>query len=277
MGQIIETRPLTAKDRKEARAAARECSVTLIANFANSGTATLVEVNRRKAILTADHVWKAVVKRAIEESKGDQHKAEFSFIYKELRHDLFQSLRLCTPLVIGRYSETRKSKGPDLTVVLLNHPAVIAKLEAKKRFHVLSKDMLLSVSDLIERHSENPIELEYFGSPEEMSSIEIEGKAAQMLGTGQLRRVKKVGRHQYLDIVTDAGTNGYPESFRGASGGGLWFPLRSPRVGSATLAGVMFWQSALVGGHRTLRAHGPLSLLKVIAAIDSYTPPPFEV
>ncbi|MGH9699639.1 MAG: hypothetical protein ACRD52_09285, partial [Candidatus Acidiferrales bacterium] len=74
------------------------------------------------------------------------------------------------------------------------------------------------------------------------------------------------GPYDYLDSKEIAGNFGFPKSYRGFSGGGLWRlhvyydPDTRERKFRARLDGMAFHESSLKGGHRFIRCHGRRSI-----------------
>lgn len=90
-----------------------------------------------------------------------------------------------------------------------------------------------------------------------------------LMGASGKPRFLASGGYDYFDVpvVYEAG-NELPATFKGVSGGGLWFvPLtkndlepEKTQVGHPTLMGVPFYQTAVEDNRRVIRCHGPKSI-----------------
>jgi hypothetical protein len=78
---------------------------------------------------------------------------------------------------------------------------------------------------------------------------------------------KTHGDFDYFDLAVGASPPDTPESHGGVSGGGLWRVLIRCECSTGelewvqALEGVAFYQSAIEDGRRTIRCHGPRSIL----------------
>ena len=91
-----------------------------------------------------------------------------------------------------------------------------------------------------------------------------------MCGAGGANRIYVKGDFDYVESDIESKMKAQlPLSFGGASGGGLWFvPLsldrdNEPQPIDHILAGVIFYQSALVNNSRFLKSHGIKSVYEV--------------
>lgn len=226
-----------------------------------SGSGTLVELDGIRCIVTADHV--------IEDIRHHDRVGLLIDWQGGVRRCVFEKIQLnYVSLPRGRSVDT----GPDLGAILL--PPVgdgLATLKAHKVFYDLRRR--------IDRFTEGFIPLTDgvwlpCGVLAEDSRVLLpEGAFAAVTGHWAMVGIAPTpveawrDGFDYLDLHGRPGVDpDMPTSFEGGSGGGLWhglvnkYPDGRMEWREFILAGVMFYQSALEDGLRTLRSHGRASL-----------------
>ena len=225
------------------------------------GSGTLVSIEGRKAILTAEHVMEKVAKE------------DYVCLALPTR---FRPSALNSPRIDLDYvtqvrcgSSKSKADGPDLAVLLLLEPAA-SVIPSTKNFYNLSKRrqkvleepwpvdkwpwLLSGVADEWTRD----------GPPEAGFERVIEFDGAVGFGIAENERI--VGGFDYLDFVAEYGENySGPERFGGYSGGSVWqMPCKLDggkiTVSDLILSGVAFWQSGKDGSQRVIKCHGRMSI-----------------
>ena len=225
------------------------------------GTGTLVSIDGRKAILTAEHVLNHVAK-----------KDHFCLAMPTR----FRPSALSGPRIqLDHVTQVRcdlgenEADGPDLGVIVLPDP-VASAIPSTKTFYNLSSRrkkvleepepvskwpwVLTGVAD--EWTRDGPAEAGF------QRVIEFDGA----VGLGLAENERTVGDFDYLDFPAEYdGNYDGPDDFGGYSGGSLWQILCKLEGGKITvsdriLSGVAFWQSRKTGSQRIIKCHGRKSI-----------------
>jgi len=231
------------------------------------GSGTLVSINGRHAILTADHVLENLP------NSGDVGLI-LPTRYGAQLHRVTLDMVLAQKVRVAR--GTIRSDGPDIGVLLIPAP-VVNTIKAGKSFYNLAKGNQ-QVSDSL------PIDRGVWllsGMAHEWTSNTTPEHGHQRVkifhgicGAGLVSSERSVGGFDYLDFETkyDGAYEG-PQSYGGFSGGGLWqIDVAKTQNGELVikdkiLSGVIFYQSALENNSRTIVCHGRQSVYG--AAIDA--------
>jgi hypothetical protein len=226
-----------------------------------SGTGTLVDLDGNLLVITADHVIEDICRRdrigLLIDLDGGLRRCVFE-------RDHLQYVRLprgATP-----------DLGPDLGAIVLPRAGDgLATLKANKVFYNLRRRILQFQGGYPALTDGVWFPCGILGEdsqqlPPERGFAHVNGHWA-MVGLALAPAEIKRDGFDYLDVKGRPRVDSdMPESFGGASGGGLWHGL----VGKSSdgrlslcdviFSGVIFYQSDVVAGHRTLRSHGRISL-----------------
>ena len=231
-----------------------------------SGTGTLVDLDGRLCIVTADHVIENIARRnrvgLLIDWKGGLRRCAFE------REDLH---------FVRLPRGPTEDVGPDLGAIMLPPSGEnIATLRAHKSFYNLRKR--------IDRFDRNYLSLdEGIWIPcgvlgEGSASLEPTSSFARVTGHWAMMGISSAPQESvrdgfdYLDVQAHMGGIDVPRSFGGVSGGGLWqvriakHPEGRLEVHEVVLSGVLFYQTAVVDGTRLLRSHGRASVHERLAA-----------
>jgi len=231
------------------------------------GSGTLVSINGRHAILTADHVLENLP------DSGDIGLILPTRFEAKL-HRVTLDMALAQKIKIARGSV--ESEGPDLGVLLIPTPTVNT-IKSNKSFYNLSKQYNQVSGNL-------PIDLGIWllcGMAHEWTSDTTPEHGYQRVkifrgicGAGIVSNERRDGGFDYLDFETkyDGAYEG-PQSYGGFSGGGLWQLVVAKTqngdllIKENILSGVIFYQSALEDNRRTIICHGRQSVYRAADAI----------
>jgi hypothetical protein len=230
-----------------------------------SGSATLVDLDGRLCLISADHAIENIARRdrvgLLIDWRGGLRRCVFE-------GDALHFVRLPRG--------PTEDAGPDLGAILLPPSGEnIATLRAHKGFYNLGKR--------IERFDGNylplgdgvwiPCGVLGEGSvslPPTETFATVTGHLAMMgISSAPIESVRD--GFDYLDLEARMGDADVPRTFGGVSGGGLWqVQIARHREGGlevhdVVFSGVLFYQSAVVDGRRRLRSHGRASVHERLA------------
>lgn len=223
-----------------------------------AGTGTLLAVDGSHYILTAAHVWREVLESA--DRVGIT-------VTEDISHRFAVDVRTIVsygppkPITWGEW-------GPDIT--LLRIPSEhLGTLKAHKLFYNPTLDGAAAPTT---DHIETSV---LMGTPEALGTFTRKHADVQINGlfVDPHSRYQNRDGFDYFDLKMDMSFPGTPETFGGVSGGGLWrirvyCACETGKINwTQTLEGVAFYQSAVENGCRTIRCHGPKSILSAIALI----------
>jgi hypothetical protein len=245
-------------------------SVSLSIDNAPAGSGTLVSFGRKFGILTAAHVLRHL------ERGRDSH---FAIVYAlRITHRLLLDKRYIGSVRLDSASD--ESQGPDLALVIINDPACISTLKARKSFYSLSGRGPTYFSQLPRQSALCFV----FGAPAEFSTEQGEpGTPEHILlsthfaGRAQVTGEFSNGGYDCLEFGVRAGDHGFPSSYGGVSGGGVWhIPVTlDPDRGLASISykhveliGVAFYQSPDESGGRILTAQSFTSFPALLSKTD---------
>lgn len=231
-----------------------------------SGSGTLIDLDGRLCIVTADHVIENIAKRdrigLIIDWQGELRRVVF-----EREHVHF------VQLTRGPTEEA----GPDLGAILLPPSGEgIATLRAHKNFYNLSRRIDRFDGKYLPVGTGVWIPCGVLGEgskalPPTGEFAKVTGHWAMMgISSAPLERLRE--GFDYLDLHARMGDTDVPQTFGGASGGGLWHVLIAKNLDGelelreVVFSGVIFYESAVVEGQRFLRSHGRASLHEHLAA-----------
>jgi hypothetical protein len=222
------------------------------------GSGTLIKAGESCGILTAAHVLREFVRR------GEQ-KIGIAF------YDGFkgrEKIRIDVTRVFA--ADVDGPDGPDLAVIVLN-PSDASRLSSTHPFYRLDAPDRQAVM----REPDDPEGGGWIavGGVGEWSNdaLQFEGshnvkKVGGLIITPMFKAERVAAPFDYLELEVDYRWNpsATPQSFGGMSGGGAWHILPEPSgTMEVYLAGVIFYQSALVDQRRTLYCHGRRSVYDV--------------
>lgn len=113
----------------EACRAANDYSVSLINGNDLVGSATLVSIGNAYGLLTADHVWKFILR--------GEAKDHFCMLLGSQLQRFEYPFQECTPIIMGEYSPDHAEQGPDLTFIRLDNPLKLGAIKSRKSFYPL--------------------------------------------------------------------------------------------------------------------------------------------
>jgi hypothetical protein len=218
-----------------------------------AGTGTLAVVGDTYGILTAAHVWEDVLKSAV--------KLGIT-LTDNINHKYLMDISAVVPTIMRDSASGWNEWGPDIAFIRIPSEFV-GGITAFQVFEDLKKPPKpLGVESL-----ECWVAM---GTPEELGIFTQTHAAVQISGDFVVPQSQSRDEHDYYDFEVNTERAGMPKSFGGFSGGGLWRVLvyYSPLTGKVDwaqrLKGVIFWQSPIVEGRRTIRCHGPTSILSLV-------------
>jgi len=235
-----------------------ECELVL------SGSGVLVMANGRHAILTADHVLKALPKTG-----------HFGLVLLSslglFDHQFILNTDCVQKLTVGR--GTDEAVGPDLGLLILSRNDV-SRLESKKLFHNLDKRR----NKMLNEPGANRIgPWVMCGLVDEMTENATPHTGMKLLkifkglcGPVIVNRVRHDGSFDYFSAEVNCGkAHGLPESYGGCSGGGLWRLVLGEKNGVITveeihLGGIAFYESAQQDSRRLIECHGYKSIYETV-------------
>jgi hypothetical protein len=218
-----------------------------------AGTGTLFAKRNVRFILTATHVWERVLKTSERFGINLIENIDHSF-WIDPKTVAAQSLP----------NPTWGEWGPDLT--LLRIPSEhLGSIDARKLFY----DPRIDGTAAFTLKDEHIRVWLLMGTPEARGHFQQSHATVEINGRF-IPDAKYQERNglDYYDLTVDTSIVGPSQSFGGVSGGGLWRVLLyySPEGKInwvQSLEGVAFYQGDLQNGHRTIRCHGPKSILVV--------------
>lgn len=215
------------------------------------GTATLVTVDGEHYFLTAQHVWQKLKK--------------FRHVGITLVPNIDQCFTIPTHLLLatGPRKPAAEENGPD--IVFLKIPAAkLGEIKARKSFYPLervAKKLLVEVMAIEVRI--------LLGAPGETATLatptNLDMTIQGIMADGHPKTFTK-GRYDYVDSKEFFGAHGFPKSYGGFSGGGLWhvYVHLNPKTGERTernrLAGMAFYEFPAKRRYRVIRCHGARSI-----------------
>jgi hypothetical protein len=215
------------------------------------GTATLVTVDGEHYFLTAQHVW--------------QKLRKFRHVGITLVPNIDQCFTIPTQVLLatGPRKPSAQENGPD--IVFLKIPAAkLGEIKARKSFYPLepvAKKLQLDVMAIEVRI--------LLGAPGETATLttptNLDMTIQGIMGDGHPKTFRK-GPYDYLDSKEFFGAHGFPKSYGGFSGGGLWqvYVYLDPKTGERTersrLAGMAFYEFPAKRRYRVIRCHGARSI-----------------
>ena len=215
------------------------------------GTATLVVVDGAHYFLTAEHVWRELQK--------------FNRIGITLVPEIDQCFTILTQYLIatGPRRPSVEMDGPD--IVFLKIPETkLGEIKARKSFYQLEPVVRKPKVDV--RCIEVAILL---GAPCEAATLTTQTNldmTIQGIMADESPKTFTKGRYDYLDSKEFFGAHGFPNSYGGFSGGGLWHvqvyldPKTGQRKERNRLAGMAFSEFPAKRKYRVIRCHGARSI-----------------
>jgi hypothetical protein len=237
----------------------RAFSTVFLVNGQIAGSGTFVRMNGAAGILTAHHVWEYIV------SSGD-HEVGLQITNK--RH------RFVIPLkyLVAVYGMRGRSEafGPDIVFIKIPQ-AFVGAIEAHKSFYNLD----IKTAQRRAKARESYGLCIVTGAPATRATpSKVPGSSMTIFVLGSIlgrTRIRWKGDFDYWELKTLSRKNGRPESFGGMSGAGVWkvilekkrgAKLSTAKILGVYLSGVAYYQSALKGNWRFLRAHGPNTIYR---------------
>jgi len=230
-----------------------------------SGAGTLVTMQGSHYFLTAEHVWKALKK--------------FRSVGITLVPEIDQCFTIPTShlMAVGPRRPAAENQGPD--IVLLKIPeAKLGEIKARKSFYPLEPVAQKPRIDV--RCIEIAILL---GAPGESAKLltprNLDMTIHGIMADHKAKKFTK-DRYDYIDSKEFFGAHGFPKSYGGFSGGGLWHvhvyldPETSERKERYRLAGMAFYEFPAKRKYRIIRCHGARSIDAVRAMLHPKTTKP---
>jgi hypothetical protein len=228
------------------------------------GAGTLIAINNTRYFLTASHVWTELKKSKNIGVTISPTNNCFQIPTKDLS-------------ATGPPKPAAEDEGPD--IVLLEIPTEkLGEIAARKSFYRLEPPWNRPPMDV------KCIEVRILmGSPGEAATITAATQhtpksldlTIQAIMADSDSETFTKDDYDYIDSREISGAYGFPYSYRGFSGGGLWRvqiyhdPDTGERVSRHGLEGMAFHQSGMQDGHRIIRCHGRRSIDKVKGMLQS--------
>jgi hypothetical protein len=226
------------------------------------GTATLVIVDGEHYFLTAQHVW--------------QEMRKFRHVGITLVPKIDQCFTIPTQLLLatGPRKPAAQENGPD--IVFLKIPAAkLGEIKARKSFYPLvplAKKLQVDVMAIEVRI--------LLGAPGETATLttptNLDMTIQGIMADGHPKSFAK-GRYDYVDSKELFGAHGFPKSYGGFSGGGLWHVhvyldrKTGERTERSRLAGMAFYEFPAKRRYRVIRCHGARSIDMVKRSLRAVT------
>jgi hypothetical protein len=231
-----------------------------------SGTGTLIDLDGTSCIVTADHVIDDIRHRDRIGLLTDWQGGSRRCVFEQGHLQYVRVPRGATPDV-----------GPDLGAIVLPRAGEgLATLKTHKVFYNLSKriERFSSGYPALSDGAWFPCGVLSEGSqpmPPERGFAHVTGHWG-MVGLASAPVETLRDGFDYLDLRGRPGVDpDMPNSFRGASGGGLWQGLLTKHpdgrleLRDVIFSGVIFYESDVIEGFRTLRSHGRVSVHERLA------------
>jgi len=222
-----------------------------------SGSATLVTMDSRYGFLTAAHV--------VDDLYGSRSES-IAIIFCGRLHRLLIRKNHLAATCIG---PTNENAGPDLAFVEVLDTKALGEIKAVKSFYPFTNPSAPQWETL---EPKGATVCFIAGAPAEQSS-ETGARMTEshilfttfFCGRAQLSRTYEKDGFDYMVFGSVAGEDGFPQSFGGVSGGGIWhvpFAI-DPEKGPSSLThlpseliGIAFCQDELCGNTRQITGHG---------------------
>ncbi len=226
------------------------------------GSGTFVSISNTSGILTAAHVVEKLMK---EKSVGRPYS--LGLILRDYPHQYFIDSDYLEPMIIAKGQID--CEGPDLGFIVLPL-SELGTIKAIKNFHNLDRNR--------ERILTMPPKFSaglwaICGVPDEKTidapeqNFDPHKRFLMLVGFGGIRGTYTVGEYDYCDMkVKHDSSPIIPDSFGGASGGGLWqIPLRKSSEETIEpieyiLSGVVFYETGREGLYQSVKCHGRNSI-----------------
>jgi len=231
-----------------------------------AGSGVLITANGLHAILTADHVLKALPKT------GPVGLILLSRLGL-FDHQFLLQMDYVQKITVARGSD--EAAGPDLGLLVLPRSDV-ARLESRKLFHNLDKRKIKMLAEasadkigpwimcgLVGEMTENTTPLAGMST-----AIAFKGLCGPVVVT----RVRHDEKFDYFSVEVNFGKGrGLPESYGGCSGSGLWRLVLGEKNGALTveeihLGGIAYYESAPHGDRKYIECHGCKSIYENVVA-----------
>jgi hypothetical protein len=270
----LSTDDILAPHLAKAAAIVKNYSVIFLIDEEPVGSGTLSIAARALGISTAFHVAQHVMSHP-----------QFVLCVSDSPHRLEIDSVLLEHIPVGSPPDgDGVETGPDLSFLVIKDPTLVAQLQKLRSFFQLDSARVPSFHPALGRHfwavagtyrdSFSRVSDDYQGGPL--------SRMTNFVGTGLFPfDLLSVGEFDYLKLTLPAGGFGFPESYKGLSGGGVWLiPMEADAIQSdgsggkglpvgdpstiglraPVLVGVQFCQSKRESRERVLTAHGPNSL-----------------
>lgn len=226
-----------------------------------AGSGTLATAHGLFGILTAHHVAANLFDRE-ELPVGLVHSDRPSASFVERAQ-----LRIIE--IAGRPDDGYSPNHPDLAFVQILDPNLVSGLRAKKSFVSLAHP-LAPEHDLAIGREMFPSPWLITGAPAEMENMHSSNTLLVTFLAAEVDVVNRTesGDLDLLQIRAHSGAHGFPSSYKGASGGGLWFSplvvdpsdMKNFHAARPQLAGTLFYEEESPDGFVIITANGPRSL-----------------
>jgi hypothetical protein len=215
------------------------------------GTATLVIVDDQHYFLTAAHVWKEL------------QKVEAIGITLVPNMDHCFAIPTQHLTATGPPKPAAEKDGPD--IVLLKIPtAKLGEIKARKSFY--------SLRPVVKKPQVDVVAIEVLillGAPGEAAALKtpvnLDMTIQAIMANPKAKKFTK-GPYDYIDSKEIFGAYGFPTSYGGFSGGGLWHVYvyldskTGERAERSRLAGMAFYEFPAKRKYRVIRCHGARSI-----------------
>jgi len=234
------------------------------------GSGTFIAWNDQFGILTAHHVPHNPLDSSLRFNFSASSQQRLGLALVEFAHCFeFEMRNLSLVNIAAPVDSEDPGRGPDLAVIKLGNKAVVEAIAARKLFYRLDVRTFERLECSLRDDGIFVIcgaakECEQTGGPE-LGFTEVMTEALTTYYGGMVppsgRRFQQDGYH-YAELGVEYATHdGLPGTFGGVSGGGLWRIEVSANaqgrytVSDPVLAGVAFYQTAVVDDQRKIRCH----------------------
>jgi hypothetical protein len=272
----IEGVELTSEARETIRQQANCFSVPIIIEKVPLGSGTLVQIDDRFGILTAEHVINHIKPEL--RLRGMDDRKLVNLVLDENPRDAFIDSRLLRIFATDRQTD---SHGPDLAFIQLPEGSdLLGRCHGLKNFYNLTKER----EERIETALANIGAVYASGWPYRMHKQQEDGihfhKIQGISGYAIQTKIENVEAQEgwdYLEIpMSDFDIPGLKGTLGGMSGGGIWRaqigvyedkPKEGFLHGPMILAGVMFYEDYRENEDLFVRGHGPVSLYNRLVSL----------
>jgi hypothetical protein len=233
-------------------------SGTRTENVALTASGTLIQTGGTHYILTAGHVVAALF----------EHSCD-ALGFNISHHTHAFKVQMAALRTSYRWNKSAQGIGPDIGLILLPSE-LLGEFTARKNFWNID----LNKNEAINRKYSDEFLWAACGAPFQMTNIEENGRGhkrtlSQHMGPWLADKIRRfeTGDFDYIDMVFEGTPDpGWPNDFRGLSGGGLWYIIlkrnadKSIGLQHLLLSGLAFYQMQQDPQLSLIRCHAEKSI-----------------